>query len=298
MTLREYARDTLERYARRVDEQIALVLAGPGVDPVHDFRVSVRRYSQALRTFASLMSGREARRMRRDLRQALDAAATVRDLDVGQENLDSLDLPPDHPFRVRMAAERDLDAQALLGRLYLLRAKQIPLAHVPRFDALLPVVRAAAEEARMLLPPASDDFFRIGRKTAAAVSPERLHAFRLSAKRFRYTLELFRPFYGPVLRRRLEAVRQIQNLLGHRQDCAVLSARIRPLAGFDPALDTVLAAIDSRAARLENEFLSYWRGEFDADGQQLLWHRYLARRQPTSRLPAPRVAAAPRSSIK
>jgi hypothetical protein len=61
----------------------------------------------------------------------------------------------------------------------------------------------------------------------ADAAPAQLHAFRLSAKRFRYTLELFEPMYGPMLAERVEQVRKIQSVLGERQDCVVLDERLR-----------------------------------------------------------------------
>ncbi|WP_321473292.1 CHAD domain-containing protein [uncultured Paludibaculum sp.] len=289
MTSAEHARDTLRRSINRLEDQIAVTLQDQGEDPVHDLRVSIRRVSQALRAFAPLLPGappgkparNPARKMRRVLKPVLDAAAVARDHDVCSELLIKSGLLPDHPLLVRMKAERDLAAWALLGQLYLMRSTGAPASWYPRVAAIAGPEDDAALHARQELPPLATDFFEAGRKVALQPgSARRLHAFRLSAKRFRYTLELFRRFYGPVFQQRLERVREIQSLLGKRQDCAVAEERLKPLVDTDPAAASVLAAIEVRAQKLESDFREYWRETFDAEGQSVLWLRYLARRAP------------------
>jgi len=70
------------------------------------------------------------------------------------------------------------------------------------------------------LTKASLFYFKSGRKTFGGdATPVELHAFRLQTKRFRYTLELFRPVYGPTLERMIRSLRRIQQLLGVVNDC-------------------------------------------------------------------------------
>ncbi|MBI5280122.1 MAG: CHAD domain-containing protein [Candidatus Solibacter usitatus] len=284
MTLSEHAHETLRRLTERVNLQIDLALRDCGEDAVHDLRVSIRRLSQALRIFAELMPPKEARNMRRRLKPALDAAAVARDLDVGAELQLREGLPAAHALMARMRSDRDRAVLALIGRLYLLRSEGAPSNWFEAYDSLRPVEDDAASTARAWLPPLADEFFAAGRKTMLkASSPQRLHAFRLAAKRFRYTLELFAPFYGPVFRERLSQVREIQALLGKRQDCAVAAARLRPLAENDEAARGCLINVEARGAKLEVDFRTFWYQAFDAAGQALRWRRYLARKAPADR---------------
>src|SRR5262249_47694959 len=81
--------------------------------------------------------------------------------------------------------------------------------------------RSAAENAKEKLPELAREFFAAGRELApGARSFESLHRFRLLTKRFRYALELFRPWYGPGLGDRVEALRKLQTHLGDINDCA------------------------------------------------------------------------------
>lgn len=284
MTLSDHAHETLRRLTERVDLQIDLALRDCGEDAVHDLRVSIRRLSQALRIFADLMPPREAKRLRRRLKPALDAAAVARDLDVGAELQSREGLPATHPLMAQMKADRDRAALALVGHLYLLRSEDVPMKWLEAYRSLRTVEDDAALTARRWLPPMADEFFAAGRKTMLkASSPQRLHAFRLAAKRFRYTLELFAPFYGPVFRSRLSQVREIQALLGKRQDCAVAAGRLRLLADQDEAARDCVILVEARGAKLEVDFRTYWHQAFDAEGEALLWRRYLARKPPVNR---------------
>ena len=62
--------------------------------------------------------------MRRALKPVMDAAAAVRDLDVGMERLIHEGLPADHPVLDEMRAERQRGELALRGRLLLLASRE------------------------------------------------------------------------------------------------------------------------------------------------------------------------------
>ncbi len=144
----------------------------------------------------------------------------------------------------------------------------------------------AGENVRLRLPAVVTEFFALGRVAATGADPMRLHAFRLAAKRFRYTLEIFRPLYGPGLELRIETVRRIQSMLGDRQDFAVLSARLRNTLNPSEALLEALRASDEKGRELEERYGAYWREEFDLPGAEVRWMRYLVRRPPVDRPPA------------
>lgn len=159
------------------------------------------------------------------------------------------------------------------------------------WDALLGV----GENARLGLPVAVAEFFALGRRAAASETPAELHAFRLAAKRFRYTLEIFQPLYGPGLEARIEAVRKIQTLLGDRQDYTVLSARLMNVLAPSDTLLAALRACEEKGRDLEQRFEELWRDEIDTPGAETRWVRYLMRR-PASRIvrkqPGPPASAA------
>lgn len=111
-----------ERLAKLLDA-VELCSAKPGTDEVHDLRVSIRRFSQALRIFGPLLAGKPVKAMRKALRPVMEAAARVRDLDVGMERLIEEGLEESDPLIEEMRVERGREEMALRGRLLLLRSK-------------------------------------------------------------------------------------------------------------------------------------------------------------------------------
>ena len=132
-----------------------------------------------------------------------------------------------------------------------------------KWDDTLPV----AQNARERLPRLLEKFYAAGREVLAHEDPTTLHQFRLRGKRVRYTLEMFRPIYGPGLERLLKALRGAQNALGEINDCATA----RQIVSHPEFHEWV----EKRQSKLHDEFRRYWRDEFDMPGQEKRWLRYL-----------------------
>ncbi len=105
-----------------------------------------------------------------------------------------------------------------------------------------------------------------------------LHRLRLLTKRLRYTLELFRPCYGPGLETRLAALRRIQQLLGEVNDSAAAGRLLsRSMSTASPQRARVLRHLEERGTVKAQEFRKDWAEVFDAPGQERWWTTYLAR---------------------
>jgi CHAD domain-containing protein len=133
-------------------------------------------------------------------------------------------------------------------------------------------VEDARSEAQRVLPVLVHEYFNAGRKLTPASSAKTMHRFRLRTKRLRYTLEAFVMIYGHGINRRCASLRPIQNALGEANDCAVLlkeSGETLP-----PGVRTWL---EERTVERRNEFLRYWKEEFDALDEEKKWIRYLTR---------------------
>ena len=132
----------------------------------------------------------------------------------------------------------------------------------------LKTTRNAAETARVLLPKLLQKYFKAGRKAAKGeTSPKKLHGF--ATKQFRYSLELFRPLYGPSLERKLSALSGLQGVLGKLSDYH----SVRTLIKGDKALEQKL---DRATGKKLKEFREQWAA-FDTEGQLERWKAYLAR---------------------
>lgn len=130
----------------------------------------------------------------------------------------------------------------------------------------------ASENAVVHLPGLARRYFRNGRALfRRPPSPRDLHQFRLQTKRFRYTLELFQPCYGPGLDQRLEKLREVQNRLGEINDCA---ATIEMLGRTHQRFG---AFLKRRMAAKVGALHGYWWQTFDVAGQESWWTDYLLR---------------------
>lgn len=128
---------------------------------------------------------------------------------------------------------------------------------------------SAAENARALLPKMARKYFEAGRKAVEGKqAPDQLHRFRLATKQFRYTLELFRPVYGPGLDRYLTSLRELQGALGKVSDYQAIQRVIANDGELKAQIDHALKA------KLR-DLRQSWRA-FDSDGQLKRWRSYLA----------------------
>jgi CHAD domain-containing protein len=135
-----------------------------------------------------------------------------------------------------------------------------------------------AANARNELPKLAQAYFaQVRRVLAENPRPARLHLIRVSGKRLRYSLELFRPCYGPGLEERIEALKQVQDLLGQVNDSVVSLAVIRRAMRKSRLRSRVERFAAKRAAEKANAFRAHWQGEFDAPGREEWWSGYLAR---------------------
>jgi len=136
---------------------------------------------------------------------------------------------------------------------------------------------SAAENAREVLPRLAEAFFAEGRKVAKKSSDvERLHDFRLSVKRFRYTLEMFQPLYGAALKERLKALHRLQQLLGAMNDCVTTRHILLTTSDAQGVVPRkLLKHLDETEKASKKKALKYWDSKFAPPDEEAKWVRYL-----------------------
>jgi|SRR5580700_11098889 CHAD domain-containing protein len=132
---------------------------------------------------------------------------------------------------------------------------------------------------RRQLPPMVDAYFvHVRELLAANPLPAELHTIRLATKRLRYTLELFRPCYGPGLKIRLAALQGLQQVLGEVNDCAAAERLIDALVPASAERRRVQSFLRRRASAKAAAVRREWRERFDAPGRADWWIQYLAKK--------------------
>jgi CHAD domain-containing protein len=120
-SLQQYALEQTAMRLGRVAFEIRRTRRKADDEAVHDLRVSIRRFTQALRVFQDLLPAGQARKIRKRLRSIMTIAGEVRNLDIAREmvmesKIRQAQSLPDALSQERRDAERRL--KDALRRLY------------------------------------------------------------------------------------------------------------------------------------------------------------------------------------
>ncbi|MBI3665341.1 MAG: CHAD domain-containing protein [Acidobacteria bacterium] len=135
--------------------------------------------------------------------------------------------------------------------------------------------KSARENAARMLPRLAQELLDAGdRAIARGYAAKRLHPLRILSKRFRYSLEFFRPCFGPAMDSYLTQVKDLQQSLGELNDCYSSTAFYQRLSlNQDKSLPAVL---QHREEQLLEKFRAQWRQGFQHDPWRQRLLRYLA----------------------
>jgi CHAD domain-containing protein len=144
---------------------------------------------------------------------------------------------------------------------------------------------SAEANARRQLPRMMSEYFAEVREALTEKqSPARLHRIRLASKKIRYTLELFRSCYPThEFDARLEALKDVQTLLGDVNDAVAAWRLLGKLMPNSPRRQALREFLKSRAAKKAEEFREHWAEQFDAPGRERWWTEFLGGRDGTHR---------------
>ncbi len=92
--MRKFAQERIGSLLDQTAFQLACLVRTGDEEAVHKLRVSIRRLQQALRLFAQYFDEAKVRKLRKQLRELMKAAAEVRNRDVGGDLLGRLGATP------------------------------------------------------------------------------------------------------------------------------------------------------------------------------------------------------------
>jgi CHAD domain-containing protein len=273
--------------ATRLLERLAFQINGavhsPHAGAIHDLRVAIRRFSQVLSACKACFPSRSVRKMRRRLKLIMRLAGEVRDTDVA---LQLTAASGASSLEAKLRARRKTAAKSLLASLKHWTARKSVSKWRSALESGIPPRELGQSKAEAFahreLPRLAARFFREGARAAApqASAGER-HRFRLAAKKFRYTLELFAEFYSPAAAHWTAQVKELQALLGAINDCRSVRALVEALGG-DPKIE---ASLKKRQHRKSLEFRRAWTARFGAADAAKQWMQSLSHppRKPVTR---------------
>jgi CHAD domain-containing protein len=297
MDIPPFASEHLTRLLNRLAFQINATAARRDPDSIHDLRVAIRRFSQGLVVFKTSFASKKPKKIRRVLKEALASAGRVRDCDIAAQLLAKHKTPGLGPLSLKLAARRKAAVAELLVILKHWKARRLSAkwrrdleaARVPE-PARLP---ALEDLARGILPRDARKFLACGARAARPrAAAEELHLFRIAAKKFRYSLELFTAWYPVAAPAWIERLKEVQQLLGSVNDCRTTRLLVSGF-GVYPKLDR---ALKRRQDRKMAGFRRYWGKEFGGRSAIRPLVAALSRpgpaRKPAGRATAPRSSAA------
>ncbi len=253
MEIRAFALEQSGALLHRAALAIRRVARVQTPEAVHDVRVAIRRLEQCLQVFSDQFKRGTVKPLRRRLHAVLEAAALVRERDVAGDLCRQAGFTAPRTLGVqRRAAAKDLARIANAWN----SAGLSPRKRVRSIDE--DVLRQCARR-----------FFKTGRKAQTRSAGSRaLHAFRMVAKRFRYTLELFADADDQGQERKLKVLRRTLNLLGAISDC-------QSAARLLPDWAEMKDFLDAHERKHLEQFRKYWKKVADKPGEEDRWLRDL-----------------------
>ena len=298
----QFAGEQIHRLLRVLAFQVSRTIKSPDPAAVHDLRVSIRRFTQALAAFKPCYSGKEVKRIRRRLGRIMTQAGGVRNGDIAIKLLSRSQAAQTAGLIEKVKGEREQAEKDLMDLLRRFVDRSWTSKWRKRLTSAAALQDAAGEEAiestaRRMLPRMARKFFSRGEDaTHPDASPRDLHQFRIAAKHLRYTFELFAPLYGPTLSDRLEQIKAIQTVLGDVNDCETVRRMIARYPGYKKAD----AQLKRRERKKMDEFNRLWNATLGAAEKQRAWIEYLHRvrkkGEVARKVPGRASASAPSSS--
>jgi CHAD domain-containing protein len=85
--MHDYAVEQMNRLLTALAFQVHRAARKPGPDEIHDLRVTIRRFSQALDLFSAFFPKPEGKKIRRMLKRMMRLTSSIRDRDIALEFL-------------------------------------------------------------------------------------------------------------------------------------------------------------------------------------------------------------------
>lgn len=151
--------------------------------------------------------------------------------------------------------------------------------------------KPARENGSRILPRLGQQFFTaMDSAIDGELDAEQAHRLRLLAKRFRYSMEYFRPCYGETMDAYLNHIGDLQRAMGKLTDCSSSRALFRELlpGRARQRQKKLFEALKRREEEQLDVVRSLWRDQLANSLTRKRFLRYLAR--PAAPRPAPPVA--------
>ena len=225
--------DLVLGHLKKFLKQAPGTIEGKGIEPLHRMRVASRRLRVGLRIFQDIYRAGKVKKFRKRLSKIGRVLGKARELDIQLKFLAAqqrLDIRASHArglakIRSLLEKKRSKAQKKVVSVICWIQKKDCLSGLKPYIKERSVKGRAKAQER---LSQAASCMMLTRLKAlmsyAAYVKKPRearkLHLMRIAAKNLRYTLEFFKPFYGPEVNRKIKSAELLQDVLGdlHEMD--------------------------------------------------------------------------------
>jgi CHAD domain-containing protein len=237
----------------RLTAQVRSTLKSPSAVQIHDLRVDIRRYSQALVVLKEMTESRNVEKILQKLNQTMHLAGAVRDCDIAMELLKKMDPPK------LLQARLERQHASAKGKLVKALHAWVDRRSAAKWRVCMtqgPIRKHAGDVLSRAVKRATKRL--VARGKAAEKSRKNLHPLRIAAKKLRYTLDLLTP--APV--EWIERIKQLQSHLGDINDYETVRRTVRALGAGKRIADHLEKKRDEEI----HEFRKFWDAEFAKEG--------------------------------
>ncbi len=267
VSYRKFIEEALVERRRNFLRQYDITLKHVSRNRVHDLRISIRRLATMLGLLENLKRSWKLRASLSDLRQLMKKLGALRDIQVFLKWLDYFSPGSGNGCQqirdLWIEEEKQLASDAV-SRLRKLRAKRIgdfPVdRHMDAVELRLRRTGTNIEEAcQHILSRRFGEFIRSTEKFKRTGKTADLHLARIAFKKFRYSIEMFLPFYHGIVSEELHA---FQTDLGTLNDLDLFVKKLTGTAegtenapsNLQPLLDKVRAYHQDLFQKVERIF--------------------------------------------
>jgi CHAD domain-containing protein len=232
-----YGADVTQKYLSAFRKEIPGVLRSRNIEYVHRLRVASRRLDTAVTVFQTCHPEKRVKTWQKELHQIMNVLGRARDLDIQAACVKSyLKASPSSDQRpgvrrllLRVLQKRKRVQLKLLDALKSLDQHKTLVSLDVRSSVLhksVSVIDGQGLEdiityAGGTIQPVLQKFLSYDRFVDQVEAVAELHAMRIAAKKFRYTLECFAAIYPGKMTEYISTMRVIQDQLGTIHDCDV-----------------------------------------------------------------------------
>jgi triphosphatase len=255
---RQFAVAQAHAQLKHLAVQIQRAARSCNADAVHDVRVAIRRFAQSIAVCRRYFRHSDLHKHCRRLKKIMASAGEVRNCDVALKFVSKFHAPHAAHLQSKLEERREESANLLMTELGKWTNRRIAAKWRATLDAApaKDTPEPSRELAQRTLARSLKDFLKQGEEAASAkASPEMLHRFRIGAKKFRYSLELFQPLYGTALDESITRVKHGSALLGDINDCVTVGGIVAGYKGGNKLAER----LRKRQHKKTEEFRQYWK---------------------------------------